>query len=131
MDRHFVRALRLSKHKCLELQLSAFGNFWHRLEVSVALRHWHHDHAGVSFSVQVLNLYFELSFYDDRHWDPVANRFYAYPEDGGWPEGAEPENLAYEIERAEKAGNPHGWDLARLKQKLRELKAAENRDYRE
>lgn len=124
MDRNFVRAWRLSRHKCLELQLSAFAKPWDYLELSIALRHWRHDHAGASFSIQICNLYLELSFHDSRHWNREKNCWYTYPEDERWPEGAEPSNLEAEIECAKERGNPENWDLTRLEEKLRELKAA-------
>lgn len=34
------------------------------------------DHCGLSFTLELFNLYFAATIYDCRHWNYRANRFY-------------------------------------------------------
>lgn len=34
------------------------------------------DHAGISFEITILGVFFALCLYDYRHWNSVENRFY-------------------------------------------------------
>lgn len=92
---------RLWKHKGIELEFSK-AEAWFELSFTVDP---HQDHGGAKFVFALAYWEFEVAFIDDRHWNYEARRWYTYPEDEGWPEGGEPENIAYEMEKRRKQGN--------------------------
>lgn len=67
------------KHKFLELELledSRIASFSFRLATR-------QDHSGLSMELGLLGYSFSFNFYDNRHWNNEAGRYYIYDEENG------------------------------------------------
>jgi hypothetical protein len=42
------------------------------------------DHAGTDLWLGLLGYSINLNFYDNRHWNHEASRYYQYDEENGW-----------------------------------------------
>ena len=72
----FCKTITLLKNKNIEFQLSSwgFGSGFTFIEVDSKIS-WKTDHAGFMFSLTILNLYFGITFYDQRHWCDDKERY--------------------------------------------------------
>jgi len=66
ISKHF----EIIKYKILETELIFFGFHrgftWFNVDFHTS---WCTDHSGFRFSIALMSLYFNLNFYDTRHWD--------------------------------------------------------------
>jgi hypothetical protein len=70
---------KISKHKAVCFQLS-----WMENELGLGCDFkitWHESHSGFNFELRILGLWFNINFYDIRHWDDENNRWVIYEED--------------------------------------------------
>ena len=70
---------KVSENKAIELQATASKGFadWFKFCLETRSKQ---DHAGIYFTLEILTVfYFHVWFYDVRHWNYEAGRFY---EDG-------------------------------------------------
>ena len=66
------------KHKWIEVEVYKDGTLI-SLDFSFRIRT---DHAGLDFEVGVFGYCFHFNFYDGRHWNDDAGRYYIYDEAG-------------------------------------------------
>lgn len=70
---------QMRAHKHLEAQVTWWD--WQTLLEFKLSTHWRgRDHAGPSISITILGLMFDLSIYDDRHWNYDLNCWQEYSE---------------------------------------------------
>jgi len=67
VKKHFVKKLRLSEYKFLELEIF-WDDDWTWFSVYTKLDR-KCDHQGFKFNFQVYKLDFNFQIYDSRHWD--------------------------------------------------------------
>lgn len=73
---NFCWGTKVSTNKAFEVQLSLGKIYadWFRFSLETRTQQ---DHAGVYFTLELLTLvYFHAWFYDVRHWNYEAGRFY-------------------------------------------------------
>ena len=67
------------KHKYWELQITNAFNTYSYFNIHLS---WtkEQDHAGFTFTLEILNFMFDFKVYDERHWDYEKNQFVNYNE---------------------------------------------------
>lgn len=70
----WCRDWRVSKNKSIEAQISHWD--WdHLFSLRVDTYFWGSDHAGPEINLEMFGWFFNLKFYDHRHWNYDAGRF--------------------------------------------------------
>ena len=57
------------KNKYWEVQFSYFKKPFRLLNFEIKIKLAGEDHAGINFNLELFGLYFNLQFFDNRHWD--------------------------------------------------------------
>jgi len=81
MGKTFLKNIKLSKNKSIEFQLDigheyGMASEWFELNVGTRSKQ---DHGGFHFNFIFMNIFaLMIQFYDHRHWNYEANRWYHY-----------------------------------------------------
>ena len=59
---------RITTNKCLEIQLSKWSKS-RIFEISLDTCWIGQDHGGIRFDIELLGYFFNIGFFDHRHWD--------------------------------------------------------------
>ena len=69
---------RVTKNKGFEIQLSLMEDWaWFNLHFEITRRK---DHAGIDFTFEIPFVFFNMNFYDSRHWNFDNNAWEIYEE---------------------------------------------------
>lgn len=68
------RTFHLFGHQNLEFELVFFKDYWSWFEINCSWTR-HINHAGFKFRVELFGGCFNLTHYDDRHWDPIDKKW--------------------------------------------------------
>jgi hypothetical protein len=66
----------MTKHKCFSMQLSKSCNFSTIFSVHFNTRWQGEDHGGIRFGLELWRYFFDIAFYDMRHWNWKKKRWY-------------------------------------------------------
>jgi hypothetical protein len=70
----------VTKNKAFSMQLSKSCNFHTVFGISLNTKWWGEDHGGIRFGIEIYRYFFDIGFYDMRHWNWDAKRWYTEEE---------------------------------------------------
>jgi len=76
------KTMLVSKNKVIEVQADYWENWWNYFNIDIV---WSRncDHAGFSFTLEVMGYMFAFSLYDIHHWNEDKNKPQEYDEKTG------------------------------------------------
>ena len=70
----------VTENKCFSMQLSWWPDFHTIFSIALDTAWTGQDHGGIQLTIHIGHYFFNMNFYDKRHWNWKTGKWYTYEE---------------------------------------------------